>query len=557
MVDYPTAFEVIKKGDAGYLMIIILTLCACSLFMFFHHKFAGVRRTVDRFGGVALPLITLPLNVPIGILAGIAALIPRRISIPRHVDMVAVALAVGAVLRFPLLFDSLWYDEAFTVRLAGLNPSLWMNAIMSDIHPPLYYVLLSLWRGMMGDSPFMMRFPSYLLSLATIYLIYRVARDLRHTDTTAGIAALLVALMPASIYYGAEARAYALITVLVLLGLVDILERIPWLMFLIIPALCLTHHIGYFYTAALGFGGLVYHWRNRRFVLSMVAGGLVGMLWLPNMLYQSGHVADGHWIYITPGAAFWPLLNMTVGIIGQGFAMPVVIAVICITGVGLWRLRSWIRTREGLMWIVIVLGVPAADALVSFVWKPIYVYRHFLPATMLLMIAWAYVLTHSRLSRQIMAPVLVVSLISFYTYNLPASRPDYRTLLAERCEGADMFYATSITSAFITAENDPRPTLVWTGAKDNGRTLELPTVLNFNMPVGTIEDVAGHTVCIMQVDVPLAFQSERNYIQLLQLTNPHHTSYLRLSTWNDLYFHVIEVADNSCEPIYHCYGDNS
>lgn len=579
MPDYPAALEIIKRADSGLFILVAFTLYGVFALLYLSHKHATLGPRLERYGAVVLPVITLPINAPLAVVAAVTAFVSKRIALPYHIDPLALALAVGGALRFPLLFDSLWYDEAFTAQIVGLQPSQWFTAIMSDVHPPVYYFLLGIWRLLAGSSPFMLRLPSFVLSLAAVYLIYRLARGLGQSEKIAGIAAGLVAILPAAIYYGVEARSYALLTVLVLIGMIAIVERRTWMAGAVVALLCWTHNVGFFYAGALGVGALIYWsgdaqwrmplravvaaplpylWQRWRFLLPLALGAMVGALWLPSLLIQSAYVQDGHWAYITPGAVFWPLINMTIGLIGQDFNPTIVIPVIGLTAVSLWTLRPWLRTRPGLLWLIVVLGVPAAEAAISFIWKPIYVYRHFLPATMILMIAWASVLTQSRLAVRVMAPVLVISLLAFYTQGVAQARPDYNYLLQKGCGEASAIYATSINAAFLSAQNDTRPTLVWEGAQDNGATVEPGALRNFDLRVmpWTKMKGSGATICIMLIDIPATKQTERDFVQRLLNWYPHETTEFHFSEWNQLHFYVLTLPDETmtaCEPLSHCF----
>lgn len=81
---------------------------------------------------------------------------------------------------------------------------------LSDTSPPLYYILLSGWIRVLGTGDLAVRAFSIAAYIATIPLLAYVARR------TAGKAAVLpsclaFAMMPLAVYYGSEARMYALL----------------------------------------------------------------------------------------------------------------------------------------------------------------------------------------------------------------------------------------------------------------------------------------------------------------------------------------------------------
>ena len=113
---------------------------------------------------------------------------------------------------------------------------------------------------------------------------------------------VLLALSPFAVQYATEARMYSMAMLLVLAGglaLANLLER-PSLglcaaVALLTGALLLTHYYALYTVAAVG-AVLAWHaWRGeeraaaRRALLSMVAGSLLFLPWVPVLLYQAAH----------------------------------------------------------------------------------------------------------------------------------------------------------------------------------------------------------------------------------------------------------------------------
>nr|HRL14310.1 glycosyltransferase family 39 protein [Aggregatilineales bacterium] len=86
-------------------------------------------------------------------------------------------LLLAAVLRIVNL-DALplWIDEGFSY-LAVKSPDL-LTALVRDVHPPLYFVLLKAWAGVTGVSEFALRYPSALLGVLSAALIVPLAREI-------------------------------------------------------------------------------------------------------------------------------------------------------------------------------------------------------------------------------------------------------------------------------------------------------------------------------------------------------------------------------------------
>jgi hypothetical protein len=83
-------------------------------------------------------------------------------------------------------------------------------AILSDTSPPLYYLLLSCWTRAVGTSDFALHLFSVFWALATMPLIWLLARRLGG-PREALIACVLFALAPPSLYYSVEVRMYSML----------------------------------------------------------------------------------------------------------------------------------------------------------------------------------------------------------------------------------------------------------------------------------------------------------------------------------------------------------
>src|SRR4051794_8614637 len=80
-----------------------------------------------------------------------------------------VVVLLAAVLRFHLLdHQSLWNDEGNSLRLAERTIPDLIATARFDIHPPGYYVLLSFWLRLTGESEFALRALSALAGLLTV-----------------------------------------------------------------------------------------------------------------------------------------------------------------------------------------------------------------------------------------------------------------------------------------------------------------------------------------------------------------------------------------------------
>lgn len=128
-------------------------------------------------------------------------------------------LLLGLFLRiYHLGNESIWLDEAVSIKWANSNLFHILRDVSGDVHVPLYPIVLHLWVYFFGDSEFSIRFPSLVFGFIAIFMIYKVGAVI--FDKEVGIlSALLLALSSFHIYYSREARMYSLMALLTLLSI--------------------------------------------------------------------------------------------------------------------------------------------------------------------------------------------------------------------------------------------------------------------------------------------------------------------------------------------------
>jgi 4-amino-4-deoxy-L-arabinose transferase-like glycosyltransferase len=131
----------------------------------------------------------------------------------RHLTPLALiaVLALAAGLRFYRIdAQSLWNDEGNSARIAERSATLIVEGAAGDIHPPLYYLALQVWRDLFGSSEAALRGLSAVLGVVTVLFTYRLGRRLFEARVGL-IAAFLAAVNPFLVYYSQEARMYMLL----------------------------------------------------------------------------------------------------------------------------------------------------------------------------------------------------------------------------------------------------------------------------------------------------------------------------------------------------------
>lgn len=120
----------------------------------------------------------------------------------RHLPLLLLILLAFALRLYDLDGQSMWSDEGLSLYRARLPlADIFANQIVvdgvptTDTNPPFYFLLLSGWRALAGESVFLLRYPGILLATLAMPLIYLLGRLLGGA-TLGLLAALLLAVSP-------------------------------------------------------------------------------------------------------------------------------------------------------------------------------------------------------------------------------------------------------------------------------------------------------------------------------------------------------------------------
>jgi len=135
------------------------------------------------------------------------------------VALLALTLVAFMLRAWHLDTQSLWRDEVDVARFAGWPLSQLVRSLTVARHNgPLYYGLMRGWLTLAGHSEFALRFPSLGFSVVVVPLTWQVGAQLVGRRA-ALLAALLVAISPYLVWYGQDAKMYALVSALTLLAI--------------------------------------------------------------------------------------------------------------------------------------------------------------------------------------------------------------------------------------------------------------------------------------------------------------------------------------------------
>lgn len=196
---------------------------------------------------------------------------PPRIAARAHpVEnwiVLAVMITSTVVAWMHIRSTSIWYDEAITLPITSgheildlsfgvqqFKPSANLLKILFDlyrydVHPPLYFWTLAIWRVLFGGSLEVARALSTLFALGTLLLLYRYAIEVGIRWPCVPV--VIYALSAAGLRYAYNARPYAMATFLIVLTLYLAHRKSKW------TGICAVASVATHYFAALCVGPIL------------------------------------------------------------------------------------------------------------------------------------------------------------------------------------------------------------------------------------------------------------------------------------------------------------
>ncbi|NPU96874.1 MAG: hypothetical protein HPY51_06625 [Candidatus Omnitrophica bacterium] len=288
---------------------------------------------------------------------------------------------------------TLWLDEAYSALMARLPLKDIIPAMAFDAGPPLYYMLLRMWRAVLGESETALRGLSLLAALAASAGIYQLTREAIGRQA-ALLATLLFAFSPLTMAYAREARQYTLLAALAV-GVAWYARRyvtrggfpylagtgLGWL------ALVYTHNLGWFIALGSGLAVLALPGGKQRFPALLACGALVLILYLPwlPMLAAQWQNTERTIAWVEKAWTPWMLGYTWTGFLPGG-ALPAYMDLprfpvwgqiansLIVGGALLWGVYQAIRINQRFIFFVLILLFVGLGGpyLVSLAGKPIY-----------------------------------------------------------------------------------------------------------------------------------------------------------------------------------------
>jgi mannosyltransferase len=312
-----------------------------------------------------------------------------------QVAILALLTVAGAWLRLSHLGSkSLWLDEGATVALARASRQhfawVWWHGEANL--QTIYFLLMRAWIHL-GDSEAWLRLPSALFGIASIPVLYALARKFMGAAPALAAAALL-AFSPSDVYYSQEARGYTLAVLLVLLSTCYFVRAVEqnqprdWLLWTLFGVLAFYSHdfaalVLVAQAASVFFKAPPLPWRRL-----IACGAVIFLLAIPGLTYVFRASPENlHFLWM-PRASVKEFWHLAMFFGGAGVKVVVAGALWIAGAIAVWRSR---RADADAFWrgmLVLVWAVlPAVILALISLRQPMFLQRYLifsLPATILL-----------------------------------------------------------------------------------------------------------------------------------------------------------------------------
>ena len=125
--------------------------------------------------------------------------------------LLTALVLLGAALRlFHLGEQSLWVDEAVTLRFARYPLADLIGQMLAhhEVHPPLYDAVLHLWSEV-GQGELWIRLPSAIAGITCIGMVYWLSREIGNDAPVSLVATALFTVSGFGVFIAQEAKSYA------------------------------------------------------------------------------------------------------------------------------------------------------------------------------------------------------------------------------------------------------------------------------------------------------------------------------------------------------------
>ena len=400
----------------------------------------------------------------------------KRITIKNaHILVIIIGILFNAI---GIFHSNIWFDESYSVGMATHNWGDIWNIGGHDVHPVLYYWILSLINVITGGS--IIAYRIFSLMCITILGILGYTHIRKDFGKKTGILFSFFAyFLPSVCVFANEIRMYAmaitLVTILAIYG-----YRIykgdtswkNWIIFEITSLACIyTHYYGLMVAGLINVVMLFNFIKNRRsqsVKRILIFGIIQAILYIPWLMYfvsQLKHITKGFWIgFEFPNTLMELLSYQYIGNLNYylGFAVSIILYIYL--GVKIHKLK---KAKENIMPIKLSIGIYLAVILAALVVTAlartsILYYRYLFVITGLYIFTLSFIISKEQNKKIVIAVCLITAILGISS-NLIMTKDNYSSknmkqieYLNSNIQEGDLIVYTDIGAGSVIAVNFPK-----------------------------------------------------------------------------------------------------
>lgn len=221
----------------------------------------------------------------------------------RRTLVIVIILLTVATRFYHLTYQSLWFDELYSVTIAAPDNSVQgiLTDIKTDFHPPLFYFLLHYVFRVFPYNDLTGRLLSAIIGCIGVWLIYLLAKQ-SGRERFALLTALFCSVFFFHVKYSQEVRMYIVLFCLATITSLLFLKylrskrnRHLWLYAVVSAIMLYTHYYGFFIMVAQAICLLhlfvvkkIPATLFRNFILAFAGAGILYLPWIPMIFHTGG-----------------------------------------------------------------------------------------------------------------------------------------------------------------------------------------------------------------------------------------------------------------------------
>lgn len=337
----------------------------------------------------------------------------------------------------PILHQSYWRDEAWSVLLSQKSLFDIFLLTIKDVHPPLYFFILHFWMRLFGDFEYSTRSLSllfhFLLVTASFFLILHLVKSWKPALLGAGA----VLLNPFLLHYAFETRPYPLFSFLTIVSVFFFLKKKYITASILLSLMLLTHNFALLFFAAfviywIAIGLKSYEQRFKDSIKLLLLPTVTFLFWLSFLWNQWVMVAKGFWLENKTSTIFVEAFrNYFMGLVeypSRGMLYNLTLLLVFFA-LSYWvielskkAVKTLVRENKEIVLILFLIFFPFLTTyLVSWLWIPVYHDRFLTPVLPLVIVFIIYSLSRlANLNATFVAVMLSFS-IAYLLFGMQAS----------------------------------------------------------------------------------------------------------------------------------------